>query len=147
MSDTKKITKKDIYATVIKIIEGKVAVDTLNTTLSDAIVDRMRKDIEQANKSGTKKETDNDRLNASIQTYILDTLEEKGEMVYADLVKSVQAKFGDSVSPQKVTANVTKIKAYVEKYEKGKGKEKKLYISLTEVENEPTTDEPTEDVE
>lgn len=132
MKDT--IKKVDIYSAVKDIIK-KGNTEGVSAELLKAITERMDKDIEQATKkaSGSKKETENDKLNANIRKAIVDILTEKGEMVYADLVKTVQGKFADvEISPQKVTANVTKLKDSVSKTEKGKGKEKKLYISLVE---------------
>lgn len=125
----KKITKKEVYGVVVDVFNGKVSVDEVSADMVSAILDRMSKDIELASKSGVKKETDNDRLNKDIQNTILSTLEGQGTMVYADLVKEVQAVY-EGVSAQKVTANVTKIKDLVEKFEDGKGKAKKLYIKL-----------------
>ena len=122
------ITKKEIYATIKAIVNGEDI--TVNDELKQAILDRMDKDIELASKSATKKETDNDRLNKAIQDTILEVLAD-GAMVYGEFVKVVQAQYED-ISAQKVTANVTKVKerGLVEKYEDGKGKNKKLYIKL-----------------
>lgn len=129
MSDTNKITKKDVYATIVKVFNSELTLEQVEKPMYDAILVRMAKDIELASKVGTKKETENDRLNKDIQDTIVATLTEKGTMVYADLVKEVQAVY-EGVSAQKVTANVTKIKDLVEKFEDGKGKSKKLYIKL-----------------
>lgn len=122
------ITKKEIYATIKAIVNGEDI--TVNDELKQAILDRMDKDIELASKSATKKETENDRLNKAIQDTILEVLAD-GDMVYGEFVKVVQAQYED-ISAQKVTANVTKVKekGLVEKYEDGKGKNKKLYIKL-----------------
>lgn len=122
------ITKKEIYATIKAIVNGEDI--TVNDELKQAILDRMDKDIELASKSATKKETENDRLNKAIQDTILEVLAD-GAMVYGEFVKVVQAQYED-ISAQKVTANVTKVKekGLVEKYEDGKGKNKKLYIKL-----------------
>lgn len=122
------ITKKEIYATIKAIVNGEDI--TVNDELKQAILDRMDKDIELASKSATKKETENDRLNKAIQDTILEVLADSA-MVYGEFVKVVQAQYED-ISAQKVTANVTKVKekGLVEKYEDGKGKNKKLYIKL-----------------
>ena len=125
MKNTGELTKKEIYATLIELVKAQ-GEDYAN---ADEIINRLNKDIELASKSATKKETENDRLNKDIQDTIVTTLTEKGTMVYADLVKEVQAVY-EGVSAQKVTANVTKIKDLVEKFEDGKGKAKKLYIKL-----------------
>lgn len=125
----KKLTKKEIYEIVTNVFEGKVQVADISADTVSEVLARMSKDTELASKVGTKKETENDRLNKDIQNTIVATLTEKGTMVYADLVKEVQAVY-EGVSAQKVTANVTKIKDLVEKFEDGKGKAKKLYIKL-----------------
>lgn len=125
----KKLTKKEIYEIVTNVFEGKVQVADISADTVSEVLARMSKDTELASKVGTKKETENDRLNKDIQDTIVATLTEKGTMVYADLVKEVQAVY-EGVSAQKVTANVTKIKDLVEKFEDGKGKAKKLYIKL-----------------
>lgn len=122
------ITKATIYATI------KALVNDENPEISDemreAILDRMDKDIELASKKSTSKtETENDRLNARIREKILEVLE-NGAMAYSDFVKTVQGAFEEEISPQKITANVTKLKDSVSKYEDGKGKNKKLYITL-----------------
>ena len=130
MSDTNnKITKKEVYATIVKVFNGELTLEQVEKPMYDAILARMAKDIEVASKVGTKKETENDRLNKDIQNTIIATLTEKGTMAYADLVKEVQAVY-EGVSAQKVTANVTKVKDLVNKFEDGKGKDKKLYIKL-----------------
>ena len=122
------ITKATIYATI------KALVNDENPEISDemrkAILDRMDKDIELASKKSTSKtETENDKLNARIREKILEVLE-NGAMAYSDFVKTVQGAFEEEISPQKITANVTKLKDSVSKYEDGKGKNKKLYITL-----------------
>lgn len=122
------ITKATIYATI------KALVNDENPEISDemreAILDRMNKDIELASKKSTSKtETENDKLNARIREKILEVLE-NGAMAYSDFVKTVQGAFEEEISPQKITANVTKLKDSVSKYEDGKGKNKKLYITL-----------------
>ena len=121
------ITKKEIYATIKAIVNGEDI--TVNDELKQAIFDRMDKDIELASKSATKKETENDKLNKDIQDTILTVLE-NGAMTYNDFIKAVQGRYTEEISPQKITANVTKVKDLVEKYEDGKGKNKKLYIKL-----------------
>ena len=122
------ITKKEIYATIKAIVNGEDI--TVNDELKQAILDRMDKDIELASKSATKKETDKDKENKAIQDTILEVLAD-GAMVYGEFVKVVQAQYPDiDLTPQRVTANVTKVKDLVEKYEDGKGKNKKLYIKL-----------------
>ena len=127
----KKLTKKEIYEIVTNVFEGKVQVADISADTVAEVIARMEKDTELTSKTGTKKETENDRLNKSIQDTIVATLTNNGTMVYADLVKVVQKAYPDTeVSPQKVTANVTKIKDLVEKFEDGKGKNKKLYIKL-----------------
>lgn len=122
------ITKATIYATI------KALVNDENPEISDemreAILDRMDKDIELASKKSTSKtETENDKLNARIREKILEVLK-NGAMAYSDFVKTVQGAFEEEISPQKITANVTKLKDSVSKYEDGKGKNKKLYITL-----------------
>ena len=126
MKNTEKLTKKEIYATLIELVKAQ-GEDYANAT---EIIERLNKDIELASKSATKKETDNDRLNKAIQDTILEVLAD-GAMVYGEFVKVVQAQYED-ISAQKVTANVTKVKekGLVEKYEDGKGKNKKLCIKL-----------------
>jgi hypothetical protein len=126
------ITKAQIYATVKEIIE-KGTIEGVSEEMLTAITARMDKDIEQASKksSGSKKPTENDILNGNIQDKIVAILSEKDSMVYADFVKAVQGEFPDlEISAQKVTANVTKLKGAIAKYEDGKGKDKKLYIKL-----------------
>ena len=126
------ITKAQIYATVKEIIE-KGTIEGVSEEMLTAITARMDKDIEQASKksSGNKKPTENDILNGNIQDKIIAILSEKDTMVYADFVKAVQGEFPDlEISAQKVTANVTKLKGAIAKYEDGKGKDKKLYIKL-----------------
>lgn len=126
------ITKAQIYATVKEIIE-KGTIEGVSEEMLTAITTRMDKDIEQASKksSGNKKLTENDILNGNIQDKIIAILSEKDAMVYADFVKAVQGEFPDlEISAQKVTANVTKLKGAIVKYEDGKGKDKKLYIKL-----------------
>jgi len=126
------ITKAQVYATVKEIIE-KGTTEGVSEEMLTAITTRMDKDIEQASKksSGNKKPTENDILNGNIQNKIIAILSENGTMVYADFVKAVQSEFPDlEISAQKVTANVTKLKDTVVKYEDGKGKSKKLYIKL-----------------
>lgn len=126
------LTKATIYNTVKSIIENGTT-EGISQEILDAITDRMDKDIEQASKksSGSKKPTENDILNGNIQNKIVAILTENGTMVYADFVKAVQGEFPDlEISPQKVTANVTKLKDTVAKFEDGKGKSKKLYIKL-----------------
>jgi len=120
------ITKKEIYTTLINLVNAQE-----NLANKEEILDRLNKDIEQASKASTKKETENDKLNQSIQSVILDVLE-GGFMAYSDFVKAVQGKFTAEISAQKITANVTKLKAQslIVKYEDGKGKSKKLYIKL-----------------
>jgi len=120
------ITKKEIYTTLINLVNAQE-----NLANKEEILDRLNKDIEQASKASTKKETENDKLNQSIQSVILDVLE-GGSMAYSDFVKAVQGKFTAEISAQKITANVTKLKAQslIVKYEDGKGKSKKLYIKL-----------------
>lgn len=127
----KDIKKVDIYNTIKSIIE-KGTTEGVSDEMIVAIEERMDKDIEQATKkgSGSKKETENDKLNAKIRETIVDTLTKKGTITYADLVKTVQESFTEEVTPQRVTANVTKLKGEVEKFEDGKGKNKKLYIKL-----------------
>lgn len=124
MKNTEKLTKKEIYATLIELVKAQGE----NYANATEIIERLNKDIELASKSSTKKETDNDRLNQAIQDTILQVLAD-GAMVYGEFVKVVQAQY-EGISAQKVTANVTKIKDLVEKYEDGKGKNKKLYIKL-----------------
>ncbi len=121
------ITKAEIYS-AIKNIVANGTTEGVDNAMLDAILERMDKDIDATKKSSTKKETDNDRLNKEIQEFIITTLTEQGTMVYADFVKTVQGAY--DVSPQKITANVTKIKSLVDKFEDGKGKNKKLYIRL-----------------
>lgn len=126
------LTKATIYNTVKSIIE-KGTTEGIAQDILDAITERMDKDIEQASKksSGSKKPTENDILNGNIQDKIVAILSENGTMVYADFVKAVQGEFPDlEISAQKVTANVTKLKDTVAKFEDGKGKSKKLYIKL-----------------
>jgi hypothetical protein len=125
MKNTEKLTKKEIYATLIELVKAQ-GKDYANAT---EIIDRLEKDIELASKSATKKETDNDKFNKEIQGTILEVLKD-GAMTYADFVKAVQGKYMVEVTPQKITANVTKVKTLIEKYEDGKGKNKKLYIRL-----------------
>lgn len=125
-------TKVTIYNTVKSIIENGTT-EGVSGDLLYAINERMNKDIEQASKksSGSKKLTDNDILNGEIRDEIISLLTDNGTMIYSDLVKAVQYKFSDKeISPQKITANVTKLKDKVEKFEDGKGKSKKLYIKL-----------------
>jgi len=122
------ITKATIYATI------KALVNDENPEISDemreAILDRMDKDIELASKKSTSKtETEKDRVNAKIREKILEVLE-NGAMAYSEFVKAVQGAFEEEISPQRITANVTKLKDSVSKYEDGKGKNKKLYITL-----------------
>ena len=126
------LTKATIYNTV-KYINEKGTTEGIAQDILDAITERMDKDIEQASKksSGSKKPTENDILNGNIQDKIVAILSENGTMVYADFVKAVQGEFPDlEISAQKVTANVTKLKDTVAKFEDGKGKSKKLYIKL-----------------
>lgn len=130
MSDTNKITKKEIYTTIIRVFDGQLGVDEVDSAMYDAIIARMYKDIKQASKSTEKKTTDNDRLNWSIQDAIVSILTEKGTLAYTDLVKEVQKKYTVDIAPQRITANVTKIKDSIEKFEDGKGKNKRLYIKL-----------------
>lgn len=128
----KDITKAQIYATVKDII-AKGNTEGVSEEMLTAITERMDKDIEQASKkaSGSKKPTENDILNANIQRSITSILSANGTMVYSEFVKAVQGEFPDlEISAQKVTANVTKIKDSVSKFEDGKGKDKKLYIKL-----------------
>lgn len=127
MKNTEKLTKKEIYATLIELVKAQ-GEDYANAT---EIIERLNKDIELASKSATKKETENDRFNKDIQDTILAVLAD-GAMTYADFIKAVQGKYDVEVTAQKITANVTKVKAQglVEKYEDGKGKNKKLYIRL-----------------
>lgn len=132
MSDkTNKYTKAEVYAQIKAIVEGKAEVATLGDEMVKAIVERMDKDIESATKKSTsKKPTANDKLNGDIQTAILEVVAD-GDVVYSEFVKAVQGKFADvELSAQKITANVTKLKnaGKVATEEKGKGKEKKLYI-------------------
>lgn len=125
-------TKVTIYNTVKSIIENGTT-EGVSGDLLYAINERMNKDIEQASKksSGSKKLTDNDILNGEIRDEIISLLTDNGTMIYSDLVKAVQGAFADKeISPQKITANVTKLKDKVEKFEDGKGKSKKLYIKL-----------------
>lgn len=122
------ITKATIYATIKALVNGENP--EISEELKAEIIARMDKDIEQASKKSTSKtETENDKLNAKIREVILDTLA-NGAMVYGDFVKAVQAEFETEVTAQKITANVTKLKGDIEKYEDGKGKNKKLYIKL-----------------
>jgi len=125
MKNTDKLTKKEIYATLINLVKAQ-GEDYANAT---EIIERLNKDIELASKSATKKETENDKLNKDIQDTILAVLE-NGAMTYSDFIKAVQGRYTEEISPQKITANVTKVKDLVEKYEDGKGKNKKLYIKL-----------------
>lgn len=136
-------TKVEIYS-AIKNIVSNVDVEGIDNAIIDAILERMDKDIELASKkSGTSKaQAEKDKANATIQDGIVEILTQNGEMVYKDFIKAVQGKFADlDLSPQKITANVTKLGDVVTKYEKGKGKEKKLYIALVA----ETTDEDTAD--
>lgn len=125
------ITKVTIYATVKALVNGENP--EISEELKTAILERMDKDIEQASKKSTSKtETENDKFNAKIREKILEVLAD-GAMVYGDFVKAIQAEFEGStpeVTPQRITANVTKLKDTVSKYEDGKGKNKKLYITL-----------------
>lgn len=124
------ITKATIYATVKALVNGENP--EISDELKSAILERMDKDIEQASKKSTSKtETENDKFNAEIREKILEVLQ-NGAMVYGDFIKAVQAEFDTEVTAQKITANVTKLKATssVTKYEDGKGKNKKLYIAL-----------------
>ena len=126
------LTKVTIYNTIKSIIENGTT-EGISQVILDAITERMDKDIEQASKksSGSKKLTDNDILNGEIRDEIISLLTDNGTMIYSDLVKAVQGAFADKeISPQKITANVTKLKDKVEKFEDGKGKSKKLYIKL-----------------
>ncbi len=124
----KEITKVTIYTTIKALVNGENP--EISEELKAEIIARMDKDIEQASKKSTSKtETENDKLNAKIREVILATLAD-GDMVYGDFVKAVQAKFETEVTPQKITANVTKLKGDIVKYEDGKGKNKKLYIKL-----------------
>lgn len=121
-----KLTKKEIYATLIELVKAQ-GEDYAN---AGEIIERLNKDIELASRtSATRKETDNDRLNKAIQDTIVQVLTDNGTMTYADFTKAVVAQYED-ISPQRVTANVTKIKDLVCKFEDGKGKAKKLYIKL-----------------
>ena len=126
------ITKSFIYTTIREYVSQNSA--DFTEDIYEAIIDRMNKDIELASKksSGTSKaQQEKDAFNKDIQTAILNTLADKGTMIYADLIKAVQGAFPDAeLSPQKSTANVTKLKGEVEKFEDGKGKSKKLYIKL-----------------
>jgi hypothetical protein len=126
------ITKSTIYTTIKSYVSEHSA--DFSEEMYEAIIDRMGKDIELASKksSGTSKaQQEKDAFNKDIQTAILNTLADKGTMIYADLIKAVQGTFSDvELSPQKITANVTKLKGEVEKFEDGKGKSKKLYIKL-----------------
>ena len=125
------ITKATIYATVKALVNGENP--EISEELKTAILERMDKDIEQASKKSTSKtETENDRLNAKIREVILEVLAD-GALIYGDFIKTVQAEFAETeVSAQKITANVTKLKEQgaISKYEDGKGKNKKLYITL-----------------
>lgn len=123
-----KITKKDIYTTIKALVNGENP--EISEELKAEIIARMDKDIEQASKKSTSKtETENDKFNAQIREKILEVLAD-GAMTYGEFIKAVQAQFETEVSPQKITANVTKLKDSVTKYEDGKGKNKKLYIKL-----------------
>ena len=125
------ITKATIYATVKALVNGENP--EISEELKTAILERMDKDIEQASKKSTSKtETANDKFNAEIREKIVEVLAD-GAMAYGDFVKAIQAEFEGStpeVTPQRITANVTKLKDTVSKYEDGKGKNKKLYITL-----------------
>ena len=142
------ITKVEIYSTIKNIVTNGT-IEGVDNAIIDAILERMDKDIELASKkSGTSKaQAEKDKANATIQDGIVEILTQNGEMVYKDFIKAVQGKFTDlDLSPQKITANVTKLGDVVDKYEKGKGKEKKLYITLvTETTDEDTTAEDTSD--
>jgi len=128
MAENTKITKKDIYTTIKALVNGENP--EISEELKAEIIARMDKDIEQASKKSTSKtETENDKFNAQIREKILEVLAD-GAMTYGEFVKAVQAQFETEVSPQKITANVTKLKDSVTKYEDGKGKNKKLYIKL-----------------
>lgn len=126
------LTKVTIYNTIKSIIENGTT-EGISQDILNAITERMDKDIEQASKksSGSKKLTDNDILNGEIRDEIISLLTDNGTMIYSDLIKAVQGAFADKeISPQRVTANVTKLKGEIEKFEDGKGKSKKLYIKL-----------------
>ena len=130
------LTKVTVYNTIKSIIE-KGTTEGISEEILTAITERMDKDIEQASKksSGSKKPTENDILNDKIRNKIVAILTDNGTMVYSDLVKAIQGAFADKeISPQKITANVTKLKAdgVIAKFEDGKGKNKKLYIKLAE---------------
>ena len=126
-------TKTTIYSTIKELVNGKNP--EISEALKSAIIERMDKDIEQATKksSGNSKPTANDLLNEKIRDVITSVLE-NGDMTYSDFIKTVQAEFTEEISAQKITANVTKLKAdgVIVKYEDGKGKSKKLYIKLAE---------------
>ena len=143
------ITKTTIYNTIIDVFT-KGSTEGVSDELITAVLDRMDKDIELASKkssSSSKAQAEKDAKNEAIQDAIYDVLTENGEMVYKDFIKAVQTKFAnDDLSPQKITANVTKLKDDITKYEKGKGKEKKLYINLAEVETAEPVAEGTEPV-
>lgn len=135
------ITKVEIYSAIKNIVTNGT-IEGVDNAIIDAILERMDKDIELASKkSGTSKaQAEKDKANATIQDGIVEILTQNGEMVYKDFIKAVQGKFADlDLSPQKITANVTKLGDVVDKYEKGKGKEKKLYIALV-AEAEETED-------
>lgn len=129
------ITKTTIYNTIITVFENG-STEGVSDELIAAVLDRMDKDIELASKkssSSSKAQAEKDAKNEAIQDAIYDVLTKNGEMVYKDFIKAVQTQFpNDDLSPQKITANVTKLKGDITKYEKGKGKEKKLYINLVE---------------
>lgn len=143
------ITKTTIYSTIINVFE-KGSTEGVSDELIAAVLDRMDKDIELASKkssSSSKAQQEKDAKNEAIQDAIYNVLTENGEMVYKDFIKAVQTKFAnDDLSPQKITANVTKLKDDITKYEKGKGKEKKLYINLVKVETAESVAEETEPV-